>query len=101
MTIAQKRPGKPVYPSANEKGSSYPTKNLVPDKVLKGVPSIRFKELIGGEGDRYAQPACSQSEIGNQPGLADFQGENDPVHLPQVHVQERGIDFNILFSLFQ
>ncbi|KAK1372617.1 E3 ubiquitin ligase PARAQUAT TOLERANCE 3-like [Heracleum sosnowskyi] len=90
VTIVQKRPKKLVYPSAIEKGSSYPTKNLVPDIVSKGVPSFRFKELIGGEGDGYAQHACSQSETGNQPGLADFQGENDPVHLPQIHVQERG-----------
>ncbi|XP_074345783.1 uncharacterized protein LOC141684622 isoform X2 [Apium graveolens] len=92
VTIVQKRPNKPVYPSAMERGLNYPTKNLVPDKVLKGIPSFRYKELIGGEGDVYSQHACSQSETGNQPGLADFQGENDPVHLPQIHMQERDED---------
>lgn len=79
-----------LYPPDIEKGSSYPTKNLVPDNILKGVPSSLYKELVGGEGDAYAQHACSQSDIGNLPGLADFQGENDPVHLPQIHVRERG-----------
>ncbi|KAL1830699.1 uncharacterized protein LOC108216390 isoform X1 [Daucus carota subsp. sativus] len=42
---------------------------------------------LGREGDGYAQHACSLSETGN---LADFQGENDPVYLPQIHMQERG-----------
>lgn len=123
MTTVQKGPKKLVCPSAIYKGSnnlvgasfhgeslikrndsltgsSYYTKDLVPDNVLKGVPSFRHKLLIGGEGDKYAQHACSQSETGNQPGLADFQRENDSVHLPKIYVQERGMDFNTLFCAF-
>lgn len=52
---------------------------------------------LGREGDGYAQHACSLSETGN---LADFQGENDPVYLPQIHMQERGMEFKIQFSAF-
>lgn len=76
-TILQKRPKNLLYPSATEKGS-----HRLMGESFHGESVIK----------RNAHHACPPSGTGYQPGLADCQGENYPLNLPQNHVQGNGED---------
>lgn len=85
LPISQKRQNNILYPSATEKGSN----RLLGESFHGGSPI-----------KRKIHHAHFAGKIGYHQGFGDCQGENYPLNLPQNYVQDKGMNFNMIYFVF-